>query len=107
MPRFAFVVDYGDARTPEWNATRRGPGYLVRDPNGHPLFGIGPSYFRQDGAAVPPAGAAAVVEVIPDCMPLGFMGLFPPGLGEFSAPQGSTSCAPGAPLIGQYCLLWG
>ena len=35
------------------------------------------------------------------------MGLFPPGLGKFSAPQGPTSCAPGAPLIGQYCLLWG
>ena len=35
------------------------------------------------------------------------MGLFPPGLGKFSAPQGPTSCASGAPLIGQYCLLWG
>ena len=36
-----------------------------------------------------------------------YMGLFPPGLGKKGAPQGPTSCAPGAPLIGQYCLLWG
>ena len=35
------------------------------------------------------------------------MGLFPPGFGKKGAPQGPTSCAPGAPLIGQYCLLWG
>ena len=73
MSGFSFVVDYDDARTPEQNATRRGPDYLVRVPNGHSLFGIGPSYFRQDGAAVPPSGAAAVVAVIPDCMPLGLL----------------------------------
>ena len=35
------------------------------------------------------------------------MGLFPPGLWEEGAPQGPTRCAPGAPLLGQYCLLWG
>ena len=74
MPRFASVVDYDDARTSEQNATRRGPDYLVRVPNGHPFFGIGSSYFRQDGAAVPPAGAAAVVAVILDCMPLSLLG---------------------------------
>jgi len=73
MSGFSFVVDYDDARTPNQNATRRGPDYLVRVPNGHSLFGIGPSYFRQDGAAVPPSGAAAVVAVIPDCMPLGLL----------------------------------
>ena len=27
--------------------------------------------------------------------------------GEEGAPQGPTRCAPGAPLLGQYCLLWG
>ena len=27
--------------------------------------------------------------------------------GEVGAPQGPTRCAPGAPLLGQYCLLWG
>ena len=27
------------------------------------------------------------------------MGLFPPGLGKFSAPQGPTGCAPGASLL--------
>ena len=27
--------------------------------------------------------------------------------GKLGAPQGPTSCAPGALLIGQYCLLWG
>ena len=36
-----------------------------------------------------------------------YMGLFPPGFGEVGAPQGPTRCAPGAPLLGQYCLLWG
>ena len=45
--------------------------------------------------------------VLPKSVCRALMGLFPPGLGKFSAPQGPTSCAPGAPLIGQYCLLWG
>ena len=59
--------------TPAQNASRREPDYPVRVPNDHPLFGVGSAYFRQDGAAAPPAGAAAVVAVIPDCIPLGIL----------------------------------
>ena len=75
MSGFSFVVDYHGTLTPAQNAARRGPDYLVRVPNDHPLFGIGSAYFRfrQDGAAAPPAGAAAVVAVIPDCMALGLL----------------------------------
>ena len=71
MSGFAFVVVYDDTLTPTQNASRRGPDYLVRIPNDHLLLGIGSAYFRQDGAAVPPAAAAAVVAVVPDCMTLG------------------------------------
>ena len=73
MSGFAFVVDYDDTLTLAQNAARRGPDYLVRVPNGHPLFGIDSAYFRQDGAAAPPAGAAAVVTAVPDCMTLGLL----------------------------------
>ena len=93
MPGFAFVVDYDGTLTPEQNAARRGPDYLVRVPNDHPLFGIGSAYFRQDGAAALPAGAVAVVAVIPDCMALGFLeGLVcdvvigPPDIRPFTVP---------------------
>ena len=73
MSGFAFVVDYDDTLTPAQNAAFRWPDYLIRVPNDHPLFGIGSAYFRQDGAAAPPAGAAAVVAVVPDCMTLGLL----------------------------------
>ena len=73
MSGFAFVVDYDGTLTPAQNSARRGPDYLVRVPNDHPLFGVGSAYFRQDGAAAPPAGAAAAVTVIPDCMTLGLL----------------------------------
>ena len=73
MSGFAFVVEYDGTLTPAQNAARRGPDYLVRVPNDHLLLGIGSTYFRQDGAAAPPAGAAAVVAVVPDCMTLGLL----------------------------------
>jgi hypothetical protein len=73
MSGFAFVVEYDDTRSIAQNAARRGPDYLVQVPNDHPLLGIGSAYFRRDGAAAPPADAAAVVAVVPDCITLGFL----------------------------------
>ena len=73
MSGFAFVVDYDDTLTPAQNAAFRGPDYLIRVPKDHLLFGIGSAYFRQDGAAAPSAGAAAVVTVVLDCMALGLL----------------------------------
>ena len=73
MSGFAFVVEYDDTRSFAQNAARRGPDYLVRVPKDHPLLGIGSAYFRLGGAAAPPAGATAVVAVVPDCITLGLL----------------------------------
>ena len=54
-----------------------------------------------------PHARTVVRHARPNARTFSYMGLFPPGLGKLGAPQGPTSCAPGAPLIGQYCLLWG
>ena len=73
MSGFAFVVDYDGALTLKQSAARRGPVYPGRVPSDHPPFEIGSAYLRKNGAAAPPAGAAAAVAVIQVCMALGVL----------------------------------
>ena len=78
MPGFAFVVDYDGTLAPAQNSAFRGPDYLIRVPNDHPLFGIGSAYFRLPPRwCGHPAGwcwcVAEVATAVPDCMTLGLL----------------------------------